>query len=76
MTDIYASREAPLPGVGAELIVEAAGRSGHRHVSLCPDWQRVPELLTGRVRAGDVVLTMGAGDIYRLAELLVAEEAA
>ncbi len=75
VTDIYASREEPLPGVGAELIVEAAVRSGHRHVGLCPDWRRAGEQLAGRVREGDVLLTMGAGDIYRLAERLVAGEA-
>ncbi len=73
VTEIYASREVPLEGISAALVVEAARDSGHRHVRLCPDWREAPELLASEVREGDVVLTLGAGDIYRLAELLVAE---
>ncbi len=75
VTGIYASREAPLPGVDAELIVAAASRSGHRSVTLCGDWRQVPQRIADRVRPGDVVLTLGAGDIYRLAERLAQEEA-
>jgi len=75
VTDIYASREQPEPGVTSDLVVEAARRSGHRHVRLCADWRQVPERLAAEVQEGDVILTLGAGDIYRLAELLVEEEA-
>lgn len=70
VTDIYPSREQPLPGVDATLVVEAARLSGHRHVEYCADWRQAPQLLRGEVGEGDVVLTLGAGDIYRLAEQL------
>ena len=73
VTDIYPSREAPIEGVDASLVVEAAVRSGHRHVQQCADWREVPGLLQHEVREGDVILTLGAGDIYRLSELLVEE---
>jgi UDP-N-acetylmuramate--alanine ligase len=76
VTDVYPSREAPLPGVTGELVVDAARRSGHRNVAYCPDWRDAAPVLAGDVAAGDVVLTMGAGDINRLAILLVAEGAA
>ncbi len=75
VTDIYPSREDPIPGVTGELVVEAAQKSGHRHVELCPDWRLAPELLARYVETGDVILTLGAGDIYRLAEVLVEESA-
>jgi UDP-N-acetylmuramate--alanine ligase len=75
VTSIYASREAPIPGVSGEDVVRAARRSGHRRVAYCEDWREVPRLLADRVVAGDVVLTLGAGDIYRMARLLVEEEA-
>jgi len=75
VTDIYASREQPEPGVTSDLVVEAARRRGHRHDRLCADWRQVPERLAAEVQEGDVILTLGAGDIYRLAELLVEEEA-
>jgi UDP-N-acetylmuramate--alanine ligase len=76
VTDIYPSREQPLPGVDATLVVEAARDAGHRHVEYRGDWRQAPEVLAGEVGAGDVLLTMGAGDIYRLAEKLAAEDGA
>ncbi len=75
VTDIYASREEPIPEVDSMLVVDAARSSGHRHVEYCADWRQASEVLAGEVSAGDVVITLGAGDIYRLAETL-AEEAA
>jgi UDP-N-acetylmuramate--alanine ligase len=73
VTDIYASREEPLPGVDAMLVVEAARESGHRHVEYHGEWREAPTILALQVGEGDVVLTLGAGDIYRLAEMLTAE---
>ncbi len=74
VTDIYASREEPLPDVDAMLVVEAARESGHRHVEYHGEWREAPAILASQVGEGDVVLTLGAGDIYRLAEMLTAEE--
>ncbi len=75
VTGIYASREAPIPGVSSEDVVRAARRSGHRRVEHCADWGDVPRLLAGlddgeRPGPGDVILTLGAGDVYRLARQL------
>jgi UDP-N-acetylmuramate--alanine ligase len=66
VTEIYPSREAPIPGVTGESVVLAARASGHRAVSFVPAWRDVPALLADRVQPGDLVLTLGAGDIYRL----------
>jgi len=74
VTDVYGSREAPLDGVSGELVVRAARESGHRRVHYVPDWRDVPPVLESAVEPGDAVLTMGAGDIYRLARLLVEED--
>ena len=76
VTDIYPSREQPMEGVTADLVVDAARRSGHRHCRLCADWRELPGLLEPTLEGGDLVLTMGAGDIYRLAHQLAAEESA
>ena len=70
VTAIYASREKPMDGVSGENVVESARRSGHRRAEYCAEWRELPELLAGRVAPGDVVLTLGAGDIYRLSRLL------
>ena len=74
VTSIYPSREAPIPGVSGADIVAAAKKSGHRRVEYCADWHDVPALLAERVRPGDLVLTLGAGDIYRLGEELAGKE--
>jgi UDP-N-acetylmuramate--alanine ligase len=68
--DVYPSRERPIEGVTSELVVQAARRSGHRDVHWCQSWDEVPARLQD---AGpeDVVLTLGAGDVVRLAERLV-----
>jgi UDP-N-acetylmuramate--alanine ligase len=73
VTDVYASREAPIPGVTGEMVVQAARQSGHHNVVYCPDWRGAPEILALDIEPGDVVLTLGAGDIYRLARRLVQE---
>ncbi len=73
VTDVYPSREAPIPGVTGELVVDAARRSGHRDVHYIPSWKEAPALLQEQVREGDVVVTLGAGDVNRLAQALAAE---
>ena len=75
VTDVYGSREEPEVGVDGTLVVEAAKASGHRRVESCPDWRDAPAKLEGTVAGGDLVLTLGAGDVYRLAETLAGEEA-
>ena len=73
VTDIYASREQPIAGVSSDLIVDVARRSGHRRVDRVSGHAEAMERLAAQVAPGDLVLTLGAGDIYRLAEELVAE---
>ncbi len=73
ITDIYPSREAPMPGVDAGLIVDAAHAQGAHHVELARDMDAAPELLAPELRSGDVVLIMGAGNINQIAPALLEE---
>jgi UDP-N-acetylmuramate--alanine ligase len=75
VTDIYASRERPIEGVTAELVAQAARAAGHGRVETCGGWAEARALLDG-VGPHDVVLTLGAGDVYRLAHELTAPSAA
>lgn len=68
VTDIYPSREEPMPGVDAGLIVDAARRQGATQVELARDMYAVPERLAADLTAGDVVLVLGAGNINRIVE--------
>ncbi len=71
VTDIYPSREAPMPGVDAGMIVDAAHESGARHVELARNMDAVPELLAPALMPGDLVLVLGAGNINRIVEPLL-----
>jgi UDP-N-acetylmuramate--alanine ligase len=63
--DIYPAREDPIPGVTSELIIEAARAAG-ADVTAVHDKAEVPEAVAGMAKAGDLVLTMGAGDVTDL----------
>jgi UDP-N-acetylmuramate--alanine ligase len=64
LTEIYPAREKPLPGITSALVADALKRSGNP-----PRWQGQRDELAGAIAAiaesGDVVLTLGAGDITR-----------
>lgn len=72
--DVYGSREDPVDGITGELVVTAAKASGHRQVSYRPDWDDAIATLAPRVQPGDLVLALGAGDVYRFARRLVEEQ--
>ncbi|HWP82454.1 MAG TPA: UDP-N-acetylmuramate--L-alanine ligase [Bacteroidota bacterium] len=68
VTDVYPAREEPIQGVTGELIVNAAKRFGHKEVHYVPDKKHVPAFLKKIVKSGDIVITMGAGDIWKYGE--------
>lgn len=71
VTDIYAASEDPIEGVSGESLVEAVSRFGHkdaRHVGSVEDATRA---LLSEVHQGDMVITLGAGNVYRVGEKLV-----
>ncbi len=67
---VYAAGEAPRPGADSEALAAALRQAGKTVV--LADLAEVPQVLASRLRAGDVVLTMGAGSIGRLAPQLEA----
>lgn len=71
MTDIYAASETPLEGINSEALVEAVKQHGQRDVAYVPDVNTLPEYLRGIVRPGDLVLTLGAGNIVKAGEVLL-----
>ena len=67
--DVYAAREAPEPGVTGMMIVAAVPGGRARFV---PDAAAVPDVIIGLAKPGDLVLTMGAGDVTLLGPKIVA----
>lgn len=68
VTDVYPAREEPIQGVTGELIVNAAKRFGHKDAHYVPDKKQIPGYLKSIVKTGDIVITMGAGDIWKFGE--------
>jgi UDP-N-acetylmuramate--alanine ligase len=67
MLDIYPAGEPPIPGVSAEDLADGIRAHGHRNVTyLGGNRARVVDHLLDTVRPGDVVLTLGAGDVGQL----------
>jgi UDP-N-acetylmuramate--alanine ligase len=65
-TEIYAAGEDPIPGVTGEALAECLRAQGDREVVYAPDRPALLEALLDRVLPGDLVVTLGAGDITRL----------
>jgi UDP-N-acetylmuramate--alanine ligase len=72
LLDVYGAREQPEPGVTSALIADAISLPAER-VHLEPSFEKVPPLVAGLVGPGDLVLTMGAGDVTMLGPELIAE---
>ena len=68
LTDVYPAREEPIQGVTGELIANAAKQFGHKDVHYIQDKKQLPEYLKKNTRSGDIVITMGAGDIWKFGE--------
>lgn len=71
VTDVYPAREKPIEGVSGKLIADAATKFGHREVHYVEDKKELPLQLEKLVAPGDIVITMGAGDIYKYGEEFV-----
>ena len=76
--DVFASREDPQPGISGHLIADAAQARTGANVRYIPHMSEVPDALVPLLEEGDLVLTMGAGDITvlpdKLAQALAARD--
>jgi UDP-N-acetylmuramate--alanine ligase len=71
---VYGAREAPIPGVTGALVADAATARGHRSVRFLPERREIPAALDETLREGDLLVTMGAGDILHFGERWLAGE--
>ena len=70
LTDIYAASEKPIEGITGRTIYDAVTTTGCEYE---PDLAKLTERLVAEVRAGDLLLVMGAGDIYKVARDVAVE---
>jgi UDP-N-acetylmuramate--alanine ligase len=68
LTEIYPAGEDPVPGLSAESLAAAMRDHGHKDVTFCGTLDQVTEALLRRVSAGDMVITLGAGDVWKVGQ--------
>ncbi|MBV9957462.1 MAG: UDP-N-acetylmuramate--L-alanine ligase [Acidobacteria bacterium] len=71
VADIYAASEDPIEGVTSEALTEAIKRYGHKNARYIGALDGAAEILREHVREGDLVITLGAGPVYRAGEQLL-----
>lgn len=71
LTDVYAAGEQPISGISGEILKEEVERQTDQRATYIQDKNIISRYLAEIVEPGDLVITMGAGDIYRAGEELV-----
>jgi UDP-N-acetylmuramate--alanine ligase len=71
LTDVYAAGEQPIPGATADALAAAVRACGHRDVTHVPRAE-LARAARARVRGGDIVITLGAGDVTNVGPELLA----
>ncbi|HAW08918.1 MAG TPA: UDP-N-acetylmuramate--L-alanine ligase [Bacteroidetes bacterium] len=66
ITDVYAAREKPIEGISGELIAQQAQSYGHKNVHYIPDFDDIIEFLKSELKAGDMLITIGAGNVFKI----------
>ena len=70
-TDVYPAREESIDGVDGKMITDITQKFGHKNVHYIADKNDIPEYLLNIVEDDDIVITMGAGDIWKYGEKFV-----
>ncbi len=76
VNDIYSAGEKPIPEVTAEWLVEGIRDHGHKDVSYIPEREKALERLQEIVRDNDVLITLGAGDVWKTGKEFMARKGA
>ena len=71
LDDIYSAGEPPLPGVNSLRLAREISLGGHSGVRFIPDKEEMVRFLEMNCRSGDLILTMGAGDIWQVGRMFL-----
>jgi UDP-N-acetylmuramate--alanine ligase len=65
ITEIYAAGEQPIPGISGAKLAETVKAAGHQSVTFIERKESMPDQVLAHLKSGDLVLTLGAGDIWK-----------
>jgi UDP-N-acetylmuramate--alanine ligase len=71
LAPIYPAREQPIPGISSKLIADAAIQSGHHNVTCLEDNSQIVETTLNLLQKDDIVITMGAGNVWQYGEEII-----
>jgi UDP-N-acetylmuramate--alanine ligase len=71
LTEIYPAGEEPIEGVSSNLIKDSIEKHDGKKVNIISDLEDIPDLVLKTVKKGDIVLTLGAGDIYKAGPMIL-----
>ncbi len=71
VTSIYSAGEDPIDGVTGEWLAQGIKKHGHKEVIFCPREEDIPSTILSVTRPGDLVITLGAGSIYKVGDRLL-----
>ncbi len=74
ITSIFPAGEHPIPGVSGELVYRSALRGGVKKITYLREWDPLCKAVFDSVKDGDMLLTLGAGNIYELGEEFLKEK--
>ena len=69
--DIYPAGEKPIPGVSGRALYEGIKKYGHKDVTYVPDKDKVADHVLDVLRKGDLMITLGAGDVWKIGEQIL-----
>jgi UDP-N-acetylmuramate--alanine ligase len=71
LTEIYAAGERPIPGISGEALYEKVRAQGRPDVTFLPKLSEVVPYLRGTLKGGELVMTLGAGDVWKVGKTLL-----
>ena len=71
LTEIYAAGETPIEGISGQRLYEQVKQHGHKDVHFLSAPDAIVELLLSIVRSGDIILTLGAGDVWKIGKAVL-----
>jgi len=73
LTQIYPAGEQPIEGVSSGIILDSIVKNNGNNAELIERFEHIPEIAASAAKPGDIIVTLGAGDIYKAAPLILDE---